>query len=468
MSSIFAGLGSAAESLAAQQYALEITQRNIANTNTPGYTKQRAVFTPGDPADPLDPSIGSATPTVAVESYRDRFTEYRIVEETQTNGEFEASSRALQQVESLLNENNGQGLQSSLTSFFSSFSALANAPEDTSLRQQVLSAANALTGEFHTLSDRILAVQTAQDRAVADTVKDINSITLQLAKLNPAIAAAQAGNNGEESTLIDQRQQLLEKLSGLIDISYFETESGGLTITTRQGIVLVVGDQNKALQAGPAASGSLLRVQVEGQDITPSIQSGTLGGILKMRDTTLPSYLAKLDELASSLITRVNAQHRLGSDLSGASGGDFFVPFTPASAGSVTGAAHAITVAISDTGKVAAAGSGSGSGSNLNARMLAAIQDEKLFESGNATANEFYSHLVYTVGTDMEASDDGLTSQSQLLTQLRNLRDSTSGVNMDEEAVNIIRYQKAYEASARLVQVWDTLAEEVINLLGAQ
>ncbi len=467
MSSIFAGLGSAAEALAAQQFALEITQKNIANTNTAGYTRQRAAFTPANPADPLDPSTGSIAPTVSVDSYRDRFTEYRIVEEAQSNGEFEASSRALQQVESLLNENNSQGLQSSLSGFFNSFSSLANSPEDTSLRQQVLSGANVLTSEFHLLYDRIQTIQAAQDRAVADAVKDINSVTQQLAKLNTAVAAARTSNNGDESTLLDQRQQLLEKLSGLIDISYFETETGGLTVTTRQGIALVVADQNNTLQAGPAASGSLLRIQVEGQDITASIQSGSLGGVLKMRDTTLPGYLAKLDELAASLIARVNAQHAQGSDLTGTPGGDFFVPFNPGSGGSMTGAAHAITVAITDAGKIAAAGLGSGPGSNSNAKMLAAIQDEKFFESGNATAEEFYSHLIHTVGTDMQTADDGLTAQSQVLTQLRNLRDATSGVNMDEEAVNIIRYQKAYEASARLVQVWNTLAEEVINLLGA-
>lgn len=466
MSSIFAGLGTATGALAAQQYALEITQKNIANVNTAGYTRQRAAFTPADPTDPLGYLAASGAPTVSVESYRDRFTEFRITEEAQGSGEFEASSRALQQVEALLNENNSQGLQSSLSSFFNSFSALANAPEDTTLRQQVLSRADTLTSEFHRLYDRIQAVQVTQDQAVADTVNDINSITAQLAKLNTSVAVAQAGKNGEEFALLDQRQQLLEKLSGLIDISYFETETGGLTITTRQGIALVVGDQNKALQAGPATSGALMRVQVDGQDITSSIQSGSLGGILKMRDTTLPGYLTKLDELAASLITRVNAQHAQGSDLSGAPGGDFFVPFTPGLGGSVAGAAHAISVAISDTAKIAAAGAGSGAGSNANARSLAAIQDEKLFESGNSTANEFYAHLIYTVGADVKAADEGYTAQSQLLTQLRNLRDSASGVNMDEEAVNIIRYQKAYEASARLVQVWNTLAEEVVNLLG--
>ena len=202
MSSIFAGLGTATGALAAQQYALEITQKNIANVNTAGYTRQRAAFTPADPADPLGYLAASGAPTVSVESYRDRFTEFRITEEAQGSGEFEASSRALQQVEALLNENNSQGLQSSLSSFFNSFSALANAPEDTTLRQQVLSRADALTGEFHRLYDRIQAVQVAQDKAVAVTVNDINSITAKLAKLNTAVAVAQAGKNGEEFTLL--------------------------------------------------------------------------------------------------------------------------------------------------------------------------------------------------------------------------------------------------------------------------
>ncbi len=466
MSSIFGGLSTAKDSLAAQQLALEITQKNIANVNTPGYTRQRAAFTPADPADPFASLAATGAPSISVESFRDRFIDYRINQELQGQGEYEASSGALRQIEALLNENGGQGLQAVMTNFFNSFTSLANAPEDMTLRQQVLSRADELTVEFHRIYDRIQGVQAAQDRAVADTVSEINSLTERLAKLNASIGQMQGGNNGEVSTLEDQRQQLLDQLSGLIDISYFETESGALTITTRQGAALVVGNQSGVLQAGASATGDLLRVQLGGQDITSAIGSGRLGGLLRVRDTLIPSYMKRLDDLAAAFSTRVNAQHTQGSDYNGSPGGVFFVPFTPGVGGSTAGAAQALAVAISDAKEIAAAGAGGGVGSNANARLMAAIRDEKLFESGGATAIQFYAHLIAKVGADVQTDNASLGTATQLLAQLQNQRDSISGVNLDEEAINIIRYQKAYEASARLVQVWDSLAEEVIRLLG--
>jgi flagellar hook-associated protein 1 FlgK len=171
--------------------------------------------------------------------------------------------------------------------------------------------------------------------------------------------------------------------------------------------------------------------------------------------------------MAAGLIERVNAQHALGSDLNGDPGGDFFTPFVQPWLGNNSGAAHSISVAISDPQLIAAAESGAGVGSNANARLLAGIKDETLFLPDNFTIDQFYGSLLASVGSDYQSADDGLKTQGQILLQLQNQRDSLRGVNLDEEAVNLVKFQKAYEASARLAQVWSSLADEVINLLGA-
>jgi flagellar hook-associated protein 1 FlgK len=170
--------------------------------------------------------------------------------------------------------------------------------------------------------------------------------------------------------------------------------------------------------------------------------------------------------MAATFISRVNTQHSSGSDYNGAAGGDFFVPFVQPVPGDNSGAARGMTVAVSDPKRIAAAAAGAGVGDNRNALLLAGIKDETIFGSG-VTANQAYAGLLASLGDDLRGADELAQTQSQVLTQLQNQRDSFSGVNLDEEATNIIKYQRAYQASARFVQVLNSLSDEVINLLGS-
>jgi len=237
-------------------------------------------------------------------------------------------------------------------------------------------------------------------------------------------------------------------------------------VTTKQGDLLVAGDQNRVLQAVTSPTEPYTQILLDGQNITSKIESGKLGGLLKVRDRLIPDYLRRLDDLAAGLIERVNSQHAQGSDLNGLPGGDFFIPFVPSVPGSNAGAARNIGLAITDATQIAAGGAGLGPGSNANAVLLAGIRDEKLFSSGSSTSNQFYANLIFGLGNDLRTAQDGQTTQDQLLAQLQNQRDAFSGVNLDEEAVNIIRYQKAYEANARFIRVVDELTNDLLGILG--
>ncbi len=462
MSTIFGSLSAAARALQAQQFGLEITQKNIANVSTPAYSRQRVVFTPTETSG--DEGTGSNVPVTSVETFRDGFIDFRISRELQGQGEYDSISSALQQIETLVNQTNGQDLQKSMSDFFNSWSTLANSPEDISLRQQVISQGGALAAQFQRIYGQMQDLQNAQDRSVANTVTDINDILKKIAQLNPQIQTAAANQSGDESSLRDTRQELLEQLSGLIDTSYFETENGAITVTTRQGQVLVIGNEASTMTTAPGPSGSLLQVSVDGTNITSKITSGKLGGLLQVRDQTIGGYLSSIDDLAAAVIAQVNDQHGKGSDYNGAQGGNFFVPFVPA--GSNKGAALAMAMAITDPKLVAAASLGAGPGSNGNAVLLASIKDQNLMDGGAETVTQNYADFIYKIGADIRSANDSLTTQQQILLQLQNQRDSSTGVNLDEEAVNIIKFQKAYEASARMVQVWSTLSDDLINLLG--
>jgi flagellar hook-associated protein 1 FlgK len=461
MPSILSGFDSVQQALAAQQFALSISQRNVANANDPGYTRQEVVFSPdGD-------GTVSGISGVSIQASRDRFLDYSISRELQSLGENSVAYDALQQIDAILNGDGGGSLQQSLMTFFNGFSSLTTAPEDLVLRQQVLSSANSLADEFQRVYAGIQQVQISEDRSVKYVVDTINSITAKIADLNREIPIAQAAQSESEFTLRDSRQQLLEQLSSLVDISYYEAESGSVTVATSRGGILVAGEQKYDLELTQASPGSSLGVQLNGSDITASLESGQLGGLIKTRDKTIAGYLDVLDEIAATVISRVNQQHAQGSDLDGAAGGDFFTPFVEIVPGSNQGCARTMSVALTDPRQIAAADAGAGAGDNTNAGLLSDIGDEKLFSSNAETVYEYFARLIYRVGSDESAAEENVTTQNGLLEQLKNQRDSSFGVNLDEEAINIIKFQKAYQASARYANILDLLSDEIIQLLGA-
>jgi len=189
--------------------------------------------------------------------------------------------------------------------------------------------------------------------------------------------------------------------------------------------------------------------------------------LIDVCDNKCAGYLSALDDLAATITFTVNQQHEQGSDLNGQDGGDLFTPFTPTDPDSNAGAALAMSVAITDPTQIAAAGPGGGAGDNTNAQLLAGISNQKLFSNSTETANQFYANLVYTIGEDEQTATNNLSTQQSILEQLNNQRASFSGVSLDDEAVNIIQYQSAYQACARYASVLNTLSSEILNILGS-
>jgi flagellar hook-associated protein FlgK len=222
----------------------------------------------------------------------------------------------------------------------------------------------------------------------------------QIAELNDEIRVAQGPNSEDQFILRDNRQQLLEQLSGLIDLSYYETESGGVTVTTGHGGVLVLENQAHSLGVAPRSGNSFSGVFLDGADITATLKSGRIGGLIDLRDNKITGYLNSLDDLAAAIITRVNKRHALGSDLNGSAGSDFFSPLSPSNPGTNSGAARTMKVALTDPREIAAAASGGGPGNNLNSKLLASIIDETITPSSRTTVGHLYADLIYRIGSD--------------------------------------------------------------------
>jgi flagellar hook-associated protein 1 FlgK len=453
MGGLNASLAVALSGLTAEQGALEATANNVANVNTPGYSREVPVLQSNDPVGVRPLTFGTGVTLQSIQSIRNPILESQIQQETQTQGELSALVSALSQTQTNFTSSTGD-IGTQISNFFNSVNQLSTNPSDSSLRQGVLTAASNLAGAFNVAANNLSAQRTSLDQSVAQDVGQINQLTAQVAQLNGKIANLQ--NVGESAgSFIDQRTQLIDQLSSLIDVSVIQSDNT-LTLTTASGTALVDGQQSYQLSSQLGASGTQ-QVFAQGANITASVVSGQLGGDLQARDQQIPVIQTQLDTLASGLANAVNSVQATGFDLNGNAGTNLFNP-PPASG---PGAAASLSVAITDPALIAASSDGT-SGSNGNAEALYALRNQGVVNGQSPTA--YYSSIVFNVGSASANANAEQSASSLVLQQLNDQRSSVSGVSLDEEAANMVRYQQAYSASAQVITAINDMMNAVINM----
>ena len=460
MGSLSASLNIALQSMLTEQGAIQTTSNNIANSNTPGYSRQRANFEESPPISIGSLTLGTGVQLANITSLRSSILDLRINKETQQQGQLNAFISSGQQIQVLFNETAGTGLQTPLTNFFNSLSQLTTNPSDLATRQSVLSAAQNLALAFNQTSSNLTTLQRNVDLSVQQSVSQINSLTSQVAQVNQQVSAAET-TGANSGPFEDQRQQLINQLSNFVDVSEVDAGNGSLTLTTANGSPLVVAGQSFSFTAQADATTGLQHVIANGTDITSQIVSGELAGQLQVRDQQIPSIQNSLDTLAYNLSSALNTQNLAGLDLNGVPGGNLFAPLAQAS-----GAAAVLKVAITDPSKIAAASAGpppGGPGDNTNANAMLALQNKPL--PGGLTPMNYYSNLVFNVGNSVANAQIQQASGSQVLQQIQNLQGGISGVDINEEAANLIRFQNAYQASAQVSSIISTLLQATMNMV---
>jgi flagellar hook-associated protein 1 FlgK len=454
MSSLNASLATALSGLMADQGAMQTTTNNVANVNTPGYSREEAVLVASDPVvlEPL--TFGTGVTLQSVESIRDPILESQIQQQSQAQGQFSTLTSALQQTQVNFTTSTGD-IGTQISNFFDSINQLSTNPTDLSLRQTVLTAAGNLSTSFNNTANNLTQQQQDLDLSVVQTVQQINQLSQQIAQLNGQISNLQ--NVGESAgTFVDQRTQAIDQLSSLVDVSVIPSDNS-LTLTTGNGAPLVVGQESFQLQTQPTASGLHDIYSQAGADITSQITSGQLGGTLQARDQAIPAIQTQLDTLASGLATAVNTVQAGGFDLNGAAGTNLFNP--PPVNG--VGAAASLSVAITDPSLIAASSDGS-AGSNGNAEAMYALNSQAII--GGQSPTDYYSGIVFNVGNDTSNASAEQTASGLVLQQLNDQRSSISGVNLDEEAANMVQYQDAYAASAQVVTTINDMMYATIQM----
>jgi flagellar hook-associated protein 1 len=426
---------------------------NLANVDTPAYSRQRANLIEGPVTTEGSLTFGTGVDLAEVTSIRDAILEIRIQQERQQQGAANAFVQSMSQAQVMFSDSSGD-IGSKISAFFSSLQSLSTDPANLSLRQGVLAAAGNLASALRTTSQNLTAQRNNLDLSVSETVDQINLLTSQIANLNSQITTMQ-NMHQEPSAFVDQRDVLIGKLADLVDVQTIQSDKG-MSLTTSNGTALVAGNQSFRLDVQLDAS-AVQHIFSQGKDITSAIEGGALAGYLQVRDQKIPSIQSGLDALAAGIANAVNAANRKGFDLAGNPGGDFFVP--PPLSGQ--GAAATLSLQISDPGLIAASSDGS-PGSNGNLAQLLAVHDQAI--AGGKTPAEHYANLVFGIGSDVANGTAEQDATGLVLGQLQDQRGSISGVSLDEEAASLLQYQRAYEAAARIVSTINDMLDAAVNL----
>jgi flagellar hook-associated protein 1 FlgK len=463
MSDINGVLSIAGQALITQQRAIHVTGHNIANVNTPGYSRQRLIMAPTVAFDSVVGIMGNGVSADEVERIYDRFLNAQITSETFVMGRWDAQKQSVESLEVIFNESLGSGLNQAMSEFWNAWQALSNNPSGPTERQILVTRSQVLASTFNKLDADIAQARQDLDRSIVGTVADINELSAQLADLNQKIVSFETVTQSANDYR-DKRDVVLNELAELIDINSFEDEHGAVTTLIANGRPLVSGGSVWQLSTETNASGLEDVVWTDGAgntvNINTDISGGRLKGWLETRDIVIVDLANRLDTLAQNLMTEVNNLHQVGFDLNANAGEVFFD-------GSATAAGIAVNANIvADFNLIAAAMDPlTVPGDNRNGIDIANLQHQLLMSGNTATFSDYYSTLVRDVGNEVLKADSYHTHQSEMVAQLNNYRESISGVSLDEEMINLLKFQNAYAAAAKLVTASDEMIKTVIQMI---
>ena len=467
MGTINSAFSIATGALEADQAALSVVANNVANANTTGYTREVPYFESADSVQIGSKIYGDGVTMTGGVSQRDPVLQQSLDQQTQAESASGARLTALDQVQSIFSSaasasssstdsTSTVGISQDMTSFFSALSALEATPSDTSLRQQVLSAAGNLATDFNGAAQQLSSEQASLNQQSGSLVGEINNLTKDVAQLNAQIGSL--GTSGDAGALEDARSTVIARLGALIGVNQIRTGNNGLTLTTASGTLLVSGSQNFALSTA-SVGGMTHYFEENGNDITSSLMSGggQLGGLLTVRDQDIPQIQSALDTLAYDLGTAVNTQNAAGADANGNPGGAIF--FLPSSS---AGAAAQISVTISDPSLIAAAALGDGSQNGDNAQAMAGLANQEMVNG--ATPANYYSDFVMTLGSMVSEVKTRNAAEQASVTQLQNQIGAVSCVSLNEEAASMQTLEQAYQAASKVFTVLNTVMVAALNL----
>jgi flagellar hook-associated protein 1 len=484
MYSTFHGLEIGKRAILSQQTALSTTGHNIANANTKGYTRQEAVLQATHPLASPSPNngtipmqMGTGVEVSEFRRIRESYLDRQFQNEQKEAGYWEAKASSLSNIENVFNELGDSGLTSSLNTFWQGLQELSKQPENLSARVVVVANGKELAGQLNEIYTGLEQNETFLADQIQGKTNEINTIANEVAGLNLKIAQNIGGGN-QPNDLMDRRDVLLDQLSKLVDIEVTPAQNGRVDVSVG-GEKLVEGNDSSAFTLDLQTGGT----KIAGTDI--ELAGGEIKGLLETHGYTvngttfgtIPDLRAKIDLLAVTIADSMNAIHagdeaRNLDDIQARSADPnaplekllFFVDKdNPTQPPKNAGSMMINPMLVDFPSKVAAASSDTiGDGSNAKAMSEALFQ--KMNIGGmNATIGDFYKGIIGQLGTDVQTAQQSAENAVKMVQQVDNRRQSVSGVSIDEELTNMVRYQQAYNAAARYVSAVNDMLNTLIN-----
>ncbi len=451
-----AALNSGRTSLQTNQKAIEITGLNIANVNTPGYSRQSPNLTPYPALAFGDYFIGTGVEVGSIERAHDIFLAKQITDKSADVGLENAMSNPLAELERTMSIGEGS-LSEEFDKFFDSWRQLTTNPGGEVERQQVLQRGELISNTFVNLYNETQGVRKNINASITSKVDGINLRLDEVAQLNERISAIETAGQDANSDR-DRRDMLLKELSQMLGAKTFETSNGTATVQLANGMPLVEGDQVTHLEPYTSGVDTNLRLNfgTTNIDLDRTALGGEFRGLYEVRDVMIPDVVNRIDQLAYTFADQVNQLHQAGTGLDGVSGRDFFVQ-----PGAVAGAASSLSMSITLTSQVAA-GSSNAPGDNTNALTILQLEQQQLL--GSDTLVSYYGKIASSVGVEAARNRQAEQGYNDSLIQLQNLRDGIDGVSLEDEMINLLQYQKGFEASAKFLSTVDEMLGTLLTL----
>ena len=451
-----AALNSGRSSLQTNQKAIEITGLNVANVNTPGYSRQSPNLT-AYPALSFDGFfVGTGVTVTSVARSHDVFLDGQIKGKSGQVGLEKSMSNPLAQIEQAISIGEGS-LADEFDQFFDSWRQLSTNPGGEVERQMVMERGELIANTFDNVYGDTQQVRKNINASLASQVEGVNLRLEEVGELNERISALKAAGQDANSPR-DRRDLLLKELTGLLGVTSFEDAKGNASVTLSNGLPLVEATTVTTIESFESSNDTQLRLKFGSTDIDLDRTSlgGEFRGLYEVRDVLLPDVVNRLDQLAYTFATSVNSLHQAGTGLDGVSGRDFFAP--PAA---VAGTASSLSMNLTAATEVAA-GTGSAPGDNTNALNLLQLEQQQVL--GSDTLVSYYGKLATTVAVEASRNLQASQGAEDSLIQLENLRDSIDGVSLEDEMINLLKYQQGFEASAKFLATVDEMMGTLLSL----
>jgi flagellar hook-associated protein 1 len=468
--SLSVALQYAVSGLNANQAQLQVVSSNVANAQTPGYSRE----TLPQEADPQTLG-GAGVVTGAVQRATDSILQGAVIDQTAQSGSASTLDTYLQQLQNLLGTvGSGTTLADTLNNFTSAMQTLATTPQDPVAQQAAVNAGQQLTQQLNSLSSGIQTLRQNADGQIATDVGVVNSALNTIATLNGQISQLQA-LGGSTATLADERDQALAQVAQYLSVSSYTRPDGTLEVMTTQGKSLV--DGSNAYQLGYTPSGTvtaattLSPLTLDGTDITSDVTSGTIGALLQLRDTALPDVTAQLNQFTNGLFNLAATPNlqTTNSGLGATNDANHFFAAVDTGAGVDNAATIEVNPDLVANPSLLDTGA-SGPDPSIAASLSSNLQGTASFAAAGGlgaittTLNTYIGQIIGAAAQQSAAATSNAQDQSGLLTQMQGQYSSETGVNLDSELSTLIVYQNAYSASARVITTIQTMYTALMNM----